>query len=433
MMKSRVSALRAAFLGAFTCFAIQAADPGCLNPDTQQSILSQLQSRTAEQVLHAHQYLCREAIDRRWYRAPVSALKTRECVQAVGNDEYSLFKYDKVRLDVAVRGEAEIFSWPGAGTFDTPRIDKLVLGGPILSGTFVAFLNDVFVKRRARITCYSVDSTSGGTALRFEFVTPQTSSSFIFQTGTGQSVVGYQGSFSVATKDGALRELQISATDLPVASPFCSIEIEVNYPDGEDGFSKLIPNSVQLSLYTRDGEKEGCTFVYKGCQEFLATSKLVFGNEPPSGSHVNDVNSATTAATQPGANLWIRLTSIIDTGTAAAGDLINGVVTRTEVASTGFSRSSKRLPVSGHIISAAHFPQSGSTRILVTFDGLGANSNTALAVSLTRIRRNVVSGQTTYSIRPIEVARSVLEINTRKGLLKSIPITEWEVVSDKIR
>lgn len=429
-MRQQLGVIRVIVLAASACLSGRAADQGCLDPGAQQALLSELQHRAAEEMLHAPQHLCRESIERRWYRAPESALQPRGCGQATDDDSYSLLKYDKVHLDVAVRGESEIFSWPGAGNFDTSRIDKIVLRGPILSGTFVGFLNDLFVKRRGLITCFSTKRTSDGrVAITFEFVVPQKSSSFIFRTDAGESVLGYSGSFSVFRDTVALSELHISVGELPSASPFCNLRLDVEYPNGESGFGELIPKSVQLSLHTRFGERETSEFLYTGCRTFVAASTLSFRNAPPPIDAHNEASDIASPKMQTGMKLWIRTTSAINTATAAAGDVISGRVVRTESALTGSHRFSQGRLVIGHVLSAEHYAHSGAIRLSVLFEADRTPSTEPLPLSLTRVRAANLSGSATYTMFPIDSNRNALVVITTKPIVFRIPITEWQVLS----
>ena len=56
----------------------------------------------------------------------------------------ALMLRDRLRLDVAVVDGGEIFSWAGAGKFETHDVDKLVGDGASGSGEFGSFLASVF-------------------------------------------------------------------------------------------------------------------------------------------------------------------------------------------------------------------------------------------------------------------------------------------------
>src|SRR5262249_6533911 len=57
---------------------------------------------------------------------------------------------DRLRLDVAMTAEREIYSWAGANKFEEGEIDELIPRGAMGTGPFASFLLSLFVGRPAR-------------------------------------------------------------------------------------------------------------------------------------------------------------------------------------------------------------------------------------------------------------------------------------------
>ncbi len=92
-----------------------------------------------------------ESIERFWYRnhEPVRTGCGIDFTPEIGIRK--LVSNDRLRLDVAVGSDQEIFSWHGQKRFQTEEIDQLVTTGPISSGTYFSFLSSIFLDGSAKV------------------------------------------------------------------------------------------------------------------------------------------------------------------------------------------------------------------------------------------------------------------------------------------
>src|SRR6202044_3654484 len=110
-------------------------------------LFEKARSKVLDSAHRLPRYTCVETIARAQYLAPrgnpgdCNALISR---RRLVNDQGSLGVRDRLRLDVAVINGGEIFSWAGAGKFETQNVDSLIGGGASGSGDFGSFLGSVF-------------------------------------------------------------------------------------------------------------------------------------------------------------------------------------------------------------------------------------------------------------------------------------------------
>src|ERR1035441_2270332 len=103
-----------------------------------EELFKQARTKVLDNSKRMPRYTCVETIDRTQYQP---SGKVQGC-QPPGKG--NLVMRDRLRLDVAVVNGGEIFSWAGAGKFESHDVGSIVGGGASGSGEFGGFLMSVF-------------------------------------------------------------------------------------------------------------------------------------------------------------------------------------------------------------------------------------------------------------------------------------------------
>jgi hypothetical protein len=287
-----------------------------------QAVLTYVRTRMAKSLERSPRYACINAIQRYWYGkeppfTPRDACPTEEGI------EYKLVKKDRLRLEVSVIGGVESYSWPGAGSLDIRRVDQLVEEGPISSGTFFAFLSDLFVEGNARYAYLGGEDVNGRRVARYRFSVPAQASHFITPSPKGDLAVPYSGKFEADVASGLLRGLEIRTAALGTEAPFCSARIEAQYADLQAGL--FLPVKVTLDVTNRDGSETRSVIAYNGCREFVASSVIHFAGTYSTPA-ATPRPTRLTLGLPAGLPLRIRLITPIHPAASWAGDAIEGAL-----------------------------------------------------------------------------------------------------------
>src|SRR5580658_5550693 len=117
------------------------------DPDAAE-LFKTVRAKVLDNIDRTPRYTCVENIVRAQYLPPMN-LRGASCAAVIESRRqhqlqgYMLWR-DKLRLDVAIVDGAEMFSWAGAGKFETDSLEKLVGTGSTGSGDFASFLSSVF-------------------------------------------------------------------------------------------------------------------------------------------------------------------------------------------------------------------------------------------------------------------------------------------------
>ncbi len=277
-------------------------------------------------------YTCVENISRTQYRpAPGSPSTCAALItmHRLVNARGALAVRDKLRLDVAVVDKGEIFSWAGAGKFETPDIDKLVGGGVSGSGEFGSFLGSVFGGAPDVIRYLGLRNDSAS----FEYNVPLAKSSYTYRSSVTDpsKTIGFHGSFLVDPADADLQQLIVEADEFEPRDPACRVEQTMNYQRVKIGTGDfLLPEVSTMKALYHNGSESVNETRYSDCREYVGESTISFddgsGNLDPAAAAVA---AAKTAARQlpPKTRLQIALAKPLDTEAAAAGDEVTAVGT----------------------------------------------------------------------------------------------------------
>jgi len=293
--------------------------------EDSQSLLFEVRKKLQPTINALPKYVCTETIDRSTL-APKSANAFQSCreLEKPGGGPYVS---DRLRVDVAVEGENEMYSWMGENSFEDVDLASLVGSGAISTGAFGSFLASIFGSDAASYTFNGSVTVDGRELVEFGYRIPRALSRYRVGTGGHRVVVGYDGVFRVDPKTFDLVSLVIHADQLPPELTICAATTTLNY-DGRrarGAFDFVLPQAADLHLTMGDGREFVNHTVFSGCKEFVAESSISFdATTRPTTTRVSAMKTAGPLALSAGLLFRVALTRPIDTATAAAGDEIEG-------------------------------------------------------------------------------------------------------------
>ena len=235
---------------------------------------------------------------------------------------------DRLRLDVAVSSDSEMFSWAGENRFNDRGLADLVRRGAMSTGAFGSLLASIFgadFESNAASFGYAGPVNVEGRALvAFGFRVPLEKSTFRMENEAHYSaIVPYEGTFLVDPKTSDLARLTVRASPIPLEFNVCENVTTLDYGivalhDSEF----LLPRDVVLHVTNADGSELENDTVFSGCHEFLAESSVSFETDSGNAPGAAQKAAYKELALPPGLSFRVALTRAIDTATAAAGDPI---------------------------------------------------------------------------------------------------------------
>jgi hypothetical protein len=294
------------------------------DPDVE-ALFQQARAKVIDNTRRMPRYTCVETVSRAQYEAAQSPPNCQSLIamRRLSPSRGNLAVRDRLRLDVAVVDGGEIFSWAGAGKFETHDIEKLVGGGASGSGEFGGFLASVFGNAPDSVR-YSGHRNDFAI---FEYNVPVAKSTYRIHTvGAGKNF-GYRGTFSVDPSDGDLEQLVVETDQFAQGDDVCRVQHVMDYSRVKIGSGDfLLPEVATMDALYRNGGESLNETRYSDCREYVGESTI----------HFEDVEATTGPAASKGplqplppkARLLIGLTTPINTEIAAAGDRVDGVLLR---------------------------------------------------------------------------------------------------------
>lgn len=278
--------------------------------DAQDLLLARIKSRAAENLKRVPNYTCALAVER-MSRTPDS-------------ERFKLI--DRLRLEVALIGEKELYAWPGSDKFGETSIDQLIPGGSIVSGDFALFASSIFLSPLTTFTPAGETTLDGTRAIRYVYVVPRTKTGYFLRTEYGSATVGYHGFVCVDAQTLDLLRLEVTADDLPPGLGLKNVFDSIDYRRlrvGDSDFLLPVSSGVQTVYYTGGVTRNRTQF--SGCRQFVGESAISFGEAQPL-TALAAPRKAAEVALAPGLSLDLRLEAEIDSLAAAIGDPVTARV-----------------------------------------------------------------------------------------------------------
>jgi hypothetical protein len=296
-------------------------------PDDPKALLLEVRKKVMLTLNSLPKYMCTETIERSMLE-PVGIIAGPSCDDIASQKKKPGWKVrrtasDRLRLDVGVSDDSEMFSWVGEDRFEDLSLADLVGTGATSTGAFATFLGAIFGTNDARFTYNRRSQKTSSTLAEFGFVMPLEKSHYIVGNKLRNATVGYEGTFLVDKTTLTLVKLTVHAVQVPAELGVCDDTTTLDYEVIQlHGSEFLLPRSARFDVTAVNGNELDNHTTFSDCHEFRGESTLQFGasegTDKPAAA-----NSTPRVITIPaGLPFTIALTQSINTSTAAAGDIV---------------------------------------------------------------------------------------------------------------
>lgn len=295
------------------------------------AVLQRTRERLVKDLERMPRYTCVQTITRTYYDAEpefhrlacsalIAAHETRKHTPPV-------LGWDRLRLDVALINGTSVYSWVGAPRFTDDTLDKLAGNGPLGSGDFGVFLGDILLHAPPEFQGKQV--VEGRQLLKYAYDMPLVKSTYRVKTADGWAATPYSGTILLDPNASDIVKLTVRTAELPENSLACQAISEVTYertPIHEHLI--LVPHETHLYAINPDGQESLSQTRFANCREYGSTSRLLL-NDADLGSAPAGAKPAPSEPPAPlpaGRHFKARITTPIDSNTAAAGDPIEAIL-----------------------------------------------------------------------------------------------------------
>lgn len=238
-------------------------------------------------------------------------------------------KVDTVRFEVALVGDHELYSLPGARGFHARTPAGLIGRGTISTGQFALLAKHVFLTSTAQFTYKGETEQNGRSAYEYTYDVPAKQSSYHLRSQAAEAVVAFQGSFWMDRDSLDLIRLEVQPYDIPEPLHLTETETVLDYSRVMiDGTGVLLPVAASLSVVTAEGESTLNRTRLGGCRHYRSESTIQFATEAAQATNERDRRIPPSIALPAGALLELTLDSSLDPATSRIGDTVHAILAR---------------------------------------------------------------------------------------------------------
>jgi hypothetical protein len=273
-------------------------------------ILARITAKVQEDLRRLPDYVCHQTIERSQRLASMNTFRS----------------LDVLRLEVALVGNREMYSWRGAEKFEEKELADLVDRGVVGTGGFALLARHVFLTRGAGFTYRGEERLGERRTVRFDYEVALEHSSFRIRAPKREAVVGFEGSIWADAETLDLIRLEVRALDIPERVGVAQADSVMSYvrvPMGDA--SALLPQSADLKTITVGGDESRNNSRFTDCRRYQAESILSFGEPPPARPAAAPRGPSQVPVS---ALLELSLAEDIELESAKQGDAIQAVLAR---------------------------------------------------------------------------------------------------------
>lgn len=292
--------------------------------DSPAEVLARVTQNVAARIRQSANYTCVQTIDRSSF---VNELRVRSgCGAEPHIGDRKEIMHDRLRLDVAVSEDREIYSWHGENRFVSSKISDVVGTGAISSGGFVGFLRNIFTVSGVQFQYSGKSEVNDTSILFFSYTVPLSASGYHVVAHHGMPIIPFHGSFGVNAANYQLTSLEVIADSLPNDTDMCSAETDMDYQIlNISGSPALIPASFLLRIDSVEHIYSVSRNEFSACREFRGESTLLF-NSSDAAQPMSIGRKLANQRLPEGLTLRIGLRTPIDDHTSYTGDRVEGVL-----------------------------------------------------------------------------------------------------------
>ncbi|MCU1273588.1 MAG: hypothetical protein JWO48_1019 [Bryobacterales bacterium] len=295
-------------------------------------VLSSAQSELPKHVLQLAQL-------KRDVQAALKTLPNYSCVETIErsmrkNAQQPFRHVDIVHVEVAVTGDRELYSWPGANKFEERDITDMINSGTVSNGDFATALRSVLVNNVSIITWHSYEEQIGRfnelyaakrQTIRWDYRIPYNLSGWTLRYGGRRGRVSEAGSFWADAQSLDVLRLEANADEIPPDLPLTAVKSTLEYTRVRFGSQDLlIPQSAELIVTELNGQQRRNVIEFSHCREFTARTSVSFN--AAENITENPAIPVVEISLPAGLRLSVRLAHAVDSETAAVGDPISASV-----------------------------------------------------------------------------------------------------------
>lgn len=233
-----------------------------VNTPDPPAVLAKFREGMLQNMVNQPDYTCLETVERT-RQAPGGAMQIQ----------------DTLRLEVALVGGREMFSWPGAKQFEDTDLRSLVPTGMFGNGNYGLYARILFGGGGPQFLYRDATTIDKQPALRYDYHVPLNISGFTLRNSEDSAVVGFHGSIYLDPATSDLRRLEVVAEDIPAALGLKAAEDSIDYFRAKIGDEEfLLPKESSLLMASSDNISRNRTR-FTGCRKFSGESSILFEDE----------------------------------------------------------------------------------------------------------------------------------------------------------